>query len=273
MICAHSAYGLVMAVVSDASTIAACRQVIRTCDQQYGWQLDALTYEGYVCALTPLMALVLPERRPGMALNYHLDHRIVSALGDARHPAHNDTWAHWSRQVLGVLRRSGLDWSRDSAIELDDLAQVARGDLAQALPSYRYQSRFLSWAYSVVVRSAHRHLRVSYAHRRSAPLVSLEALTTPLPVEALTPHHEDVTYARLLAARIHAVLSAQSDQRLIAIFRLWALEEHTSAEIGVLVDLHESRVRALLKLARTVLRNDPTLQQWQAPIDDRPAAP
>ncbi|NCC37759.1 MAG: sigma-70 family RNA polymerase sigma factor [Chloroflexia bacterium] len=261
-----------MAVVSDASNLLACRQIISACNQAYGWQLDAFTYEYYVHALTPLITAVPPERQSMVVLHYHLDHRMVAALRDAHHPAHHETWVKWSQQVLGVLRRAGIDWSRDGSLELDDLAQIARGDLAQALPSYRYQSRFLSWAYSVVVRSAHRYVRMSRAQRRSAPSVSLDLLTTTRSGEALAVSHEETTYARLLATRVQAVLAAHADQRLLPIFRLWAVEERTSAEIGSLVNLHESRVRALLKLARTVLRNDPVIRQWYATGDEQQAA-
>ncbi|NCC34655.1 MAG: sigma-70 family RNA polymerase sigma factor, partial [Chloroflexia bacterium] len=149
-----------MAVPSDVSNLLACRQIISACNQQYGWQLDAFTYEYYVHALIPFISTAPPERQSMVVLHYHLDHRMVAALRDAQHPAHYETWVQWSQQVVGVLRRAGIDWSRDGSLELDDLAQIARADLAQALPSYRYQSRFLSWAYSVVVRSAHRYLRM-----------------------------------------------------------------------------------------------------------------
>ncbi|PDW03007.1 RNA polymerase sigma factor [Candidatus Viridilinea mediisalina] len=258
-----------MACVFDASELNACRHIVRHCDQQYAWGLDAITCEYYVRTLTPLMRVVAPERRAMLVVHYHLDHRIVAALRDVNHPAHHDLWAQWSRKVLAVLRRSGLDWSHDSSIELDDLVQVALGELAQALPNYRYQSRFLSWAYSVIVRTAHRHLRTFNTRHHVGSHVSLERLEEAPPTEALKPHHEETTHARLLAARVHALLAAHNDARLLPIFRLWALEQYTSAEIGALVDLHESRVRALLNMARTVLREDPSIQQWRAASDDR----
>ncbi|RRR66565.1 MAG: sigma-70 family RNA polymerase sigma factor [Candidatus Viridilinea halotolerans] len=257
-----------MAFASEPSDMAACRQTIRMSAQQYGWQLDALTCERYVRVLTPLLAAALPERRPLIVLHYHLDHRTVAALSDANHPAHHDTWLQWSQRALGVLRSAGVAWSYDRLLTIDDLAQLALGDLVQALPSYRYQSRLLSWAYSVIVRSAHRHLRAAHAQRRCGPSLPLDELTVPPSVVTRQAHHEEVAHARLLATHVERVLAAQSDPRLLTIFQLWAVEEYTSAEIGALVNLHESRVRALLTLARRVLRTDPTIKQWRASADD-----
>lgn len=257
-----------MPYVPASNDPASCRDVITLCDQHYGWHLDGITRERYVRALTPLLADVPSARRTTIVLNYHLDHRVVAALRDARNPAHNDAWTQWSAQVLAILRRNSLDWSRDGSVDSEDLAQMARGDLARALPSYGYQSRFLSWAYSVVVRSVQRHVRAVQAQRRAAPVTSLEHLSTPLPAEEETLQPEHAAHASLLAEQVHTVLSRQSDPRLPAIFRLWAIEDRTSAEIGALVNLHESRVRALLKQARTVLAGDAAIQQWRALPDD-----
>lgn len=244
-----------------------CRQLIIEFDRQFAWQLDSVARERYARALVPLLVDVVPESARLIVQNYHLDHRLVAALRDRRHPAHDDTWRQWSLQVIGILRRAGLDWSRDSAVDLEDIAQIACSDLARALPSYRYQSRFISWAYSVVVRSVQRHVRAVQAKRRAAPVTSLDAQATP-PADHALPYHEVATNARLLAEQIAAVLGNQQDQRLLPIFRLWAIEERTSAEIGALVGLHESRVRALLKQARAILQNDAAIQQWNTRHED-----
>lgn len=249
-----------------------CRQLIGECNRQFVWHLDAVTCERYARALTPLLTDAPPELARSIVQHYHMDHRLVAALRDRRHPSHDDTWRQWSLQVIGILRRAGLDWSRDSAVDLEDMAQIARGDLARALPSYRYQSRFISWAYSVVVRSVQRHIRATQARRRAAPVTSLDAQTTPPPADHALPHHEAAANARLLAEQIAAVLGEQRDQRLLPIFRLWAMEERTSAEIGTLIGLHESRVRALLKQARAILRNDATIQRWNTRDEDQARA-
>jgi RNA polymerase sigma factor (sigma-70 family) len=258
-----------MSLVFDPNTLAACRMVVQRCNQQHGWQLDALTVERYAYAMTPLLTGIAVERWPFIVLHYHLDHRVVAALSDAQHSAHDELWAHWSQQVIGILRHAGRDWAQDSSVELDDLAQVARSDLAQALPSYRYQSRLRSWAYSVVVRSAQRHMRMLQAQRRSATLLSLDAPTTPVLIAPPEAIHEQATHASLLAERVHAVLAAHDDPRLLPIFRLWAVDGYTSAEIGALVKLHASRVRALLSLARSVLRDDPAIQEWHPAAHDQ----
>ncbi|MFV9507752.1 MAG: sigma-70 family RNA polymerase sigma factor [Oscillochloridaceae bacterium umkhey_bin13] len=245
-----------------------CRQIVSACALHGGWQLDPLTRERYVYALTPLMVAVVWQGCEDLVVNYHLDHQMVTALSQAQHPAHHEHWQRWSSQVVGMLQRSGLTWTRDGAIEVEDLAQVARAELARALPNYRYQSRFLSWAYSVVVRSVQRQIRASQARRRSAPQIPLEHLVVGEAHLPATTQHETVAYARVLASHVVHVLGAQADPRLLPLFQLWAIEGQTSAELGARFGLHESRVRALLQRARAILQRDQTIQQWNGLGDE-----
>ncbi len=60
-----------------------------------------------------------------------------------------------------------------------------------------------------------------------------------------------------------AILAEQPDQRLGHLFYLWAVEDRRSAEIGALVHLHPSRVRALLQQIRLLLRDHPAIRAWQ----------
>lgn len=248
--------------VIDPNILDRCRQLIAESDEQLGWSLGPSAREHYAAVLAPLLDGLPEERWPAVAANYHTDHNIVAALRAADHPDHNHAWTRWCAQVIGVLRRSGRGWPEDGVLTIDDLAQTARLALAQALPGYRYRSRFSSWAYSVIERSARDQLRAAHAQRRSGSTTSLDSLAEASQPSDLSAAHEQSAHARLLAERIAVVLDAHPDRRLARIFHLWAVEDRTSAEIGMIVNLHESRVRALLKLARALLRADPELQEW-----------
>lgn len=246
----------------DANPFERCRWLIVHLDEQFGWSLGPAAREDYAAALTPLLEGLAEEAWAAVAVNYHSDHTIVAALRDSEHPEHHDAWRRWCAQVIGVLRRSGRDWATDGVLSIDDLAQTARIALVQALPSYRYRSRFSSWAYSVIERSARDQLRAARALRRSGDTTSLEGLAETSQPTDFSVAHEQSAYVQLLAERIAVILGDQADRRLAHIFHLWAIEDRTSAEIGMIVNLHASRVRALLKLARELLGADPELQEW-----------
>jgi RNA polymerase sigma factor (sigma-70 family) len=236
--------------------------LITTLNAEHGWALAPDDCTRYAAALSPLIADLPPEQWPAVVANYHADHDLVAALRDERHPEHAQAWERWAGQVLGVLRRTGRDWSRDNATSTDDIAQIARAELVRALPGYHYRSRFSSWAFSVIARCARDQIRYARARRRTGDTVSLQALAEDrLPADP-RELHERAARTRLLAERIAAVLDAHPDRRLRRIFQLWAVEERTSSEIGALINLHESRVRALLARARELLRADPALRDW-----------
>lgn len=247
-------------VSSDAQN--RCRRLIVVCAAERGWALDPPTIERYITALTPLLEDLDAELQRSVVINYHQEHPILAALSDHSHPDYAVGWEGWAVQTFAVLRRAGVEWSHDQALATEDLVQEALADLARALPSFRYQSRFSSWAFSVLVQSARRQIRFSNAQRRAGRPDSLQQLSDDQePIEPIA-YHEHTTTTRLLVAQIDAVLGEHRDDRLVRIFRLWALEDRTSAEIGALVQLHESRVRALLKQARTHLQAHPAIRAW-----------
>lgn len=248
--------------VINQSTYERCRQLVDRCDTDSGWSLEASVRERYATALAPLLVGLPEERWQKVAANYHADHELVAALLSAGHPGHDDAWTRWCAQVVGVLRRSGRAGPQDGALDVDDIAQVARAALVEALPSYRYHSRLSTWAYSVIERAARDYHRAARARRRSGPTVSLDGLADSAHPAEADATHEQLARSRLLAERIAAVLATHPDRRLAIIFFLSAAEERSSAEIGAIVRLHESRVRALLKLARDLLRADPAIQAW-----------
>lgn len=230
----------------------------------YGWSLDAAAQQRYAAAITVYLAKDVPnDVLCDIIANYHADHQIVVALRDARQPDHNRTWEQWMGQVLMILRREGLAWSSDRAIDSDDLAQIARAALAHALPSFRYQSRFTVWANSLVVRSIRRSIRDSKREKRAVRPDSLDQLAEiALPPDP-TNHAETTAHARQFYSQIMQILADQPDQRLGYLFHLATIEDRRVVEIGKLVHLHPSRVRTLLRQIRQLLRDHPAIQAWQ----------
>lgn len=248
--------------MTDNSDLAPVRQLIERCRIESGWPLDDDAVKHYAQAVAPFLSELAEERWAAVIANYHADHLVVDALRDSAAYNHDDLWERWCAQVVGVLRRAGRDWSRDGMLDADDLAQEARIALVGALPSYRYQSRFSSWAYSVMTFCARNQIRALGAQRRSGATISLSALDETSQPADLGESHERAALACLLAERIAARLGTQPDRRLAYIFHLWVAEDRTSAEIGAIVNLHESRVRALLKQTRELLRADPEIRSW-----------
>ncbi len=246
----------------ESTTLTACQQLIVTLSQQHGWILDAAAQQRYAETIAPLLLDLPMERWPAVVCNFHDDHETVLALGYVDHPKHEETWQLWCHKTIAVLRHSGRDWARDIAVDTDDIAQVASMALVRSLPTYRYRSHFNSWAYSVIERCARDYIRATKAQRRSGNTSPLDVLPESNHPQQSDEEHKHIVHARLLAEHIAAVLNSNPDKRLANIFQLWALEQRSSAEIGTLLSLHESRIRALLKLARELLRDDPTLQDW-----------
>jgi len=249
--------------MSDRNSHTRCQQTVSTLNKDLDWSLDAQAQARYTAALHTYVSADMPAAQlRRMVINYHADHERVEALLDLHHQQHTDEWLSWMRQVTAILHKNGLTWSQDAAYDAEDLAQIARTALFRGLPDFRYASRFSTWAYRVVVQSVQRHIRARHTQKRTGQLHSLEAnpvLDVPID-ERENP--ETIATARLLAQQVAATLGSHPDGRLARLFELWATEDRKVEEIGALVQLHPSRVRALLAQARHVLQHDPGVQQW-----------
>lgn len=242
-----------------------CQAAVEARNVALAWGLDAATIQAYAAAISECAADGADDDDLQLiAMHYHADHQHVAALYDAHRLDHADAWRHLVDQVITILRREGLGWSSDSAVAGEDLAQLACLELARALPGYRYQSRFTAWAYKVVVLRIRRYLRDSRREKRAARPDSLDQLgeyeAPAYPAEST----ETDVHARLLYELIQRILAEQPDRRLSTIFHLWAIEDRRTAEIGSLLGLHASRVRALLRQIRDLLHNDPAFQGWDS---------
>ena len=242
-----------------------CMAAVEECNAALRWEIDAAQRQCYAAAMNTFLADdATDDQLRDTAANYHADHAMVAALRDQAARSHDHLWEQWMRQVLQVLRRAGLAWSSDGAIDSDDLAQIARVELVRALPGYRYQSRFTIWASRVVVQSVRRHLRDSQRAKRAVRPESLDQIAeADAPLDLFNTTESNV-HARVLYDMIMAILAEQPDQRWRYLFHLAAVEDLRVAEIGALVQLSQPRVRALLQQIRQLLQQNPAIEAWQA---------
>jgi RNA polymerase sigma factor (sigma-70 family) len=171
-------------------------------------------------------------------------------------------WTEWCAHAVRIAQQHAFGAADDPLVDIDDLAQLALVELGQSLASYRYDSRFSTWAYTVIIRRVQRYVRDSRAGKRAGRPVSLDQLDAAgLP--ALDPTTiEAPVAARLLLQLIMDVLGRAADQRLAQIFYLWVVEEQRLVQIGKHVQLSSGRVSALIEQARQILQRDPAMLAW-----------
>lgn len=196
---------------------------------------------------------------------YHLDHQEVRALRDVQHPQHHHAWSAWPQQVLKILRDRNLDWLADSAIDQEDLVQIGLKDLYDALPSFRFNSRLSTWAYTVVVRAARHVVRDRRASKRSAIIISLDDPETA----AYLTSHKDNPAANVqniaLIMTIEHILNEHGGPRWVKLFRLWIQQDQRLVDIGRQIGLSPTRVSVLLGQMADLLRQHVDMREWYHP--------
>ncbi len=248
-----------------------CLAMVERLNQEFQWGLESADHLRYAHAVLPCLPSTCSEGQVRtIVMNYHLDHTLVESLRDRGHQHYQQAWADWMHQALPVLRRAGLSWSSDVSIDSDDLAQIARFEVFRSIDSFRYQSRFSTWAHRVIVYGIQRHIRDSLAQKRAVRPGSLDQVTTPEVPITLVDQPEEIVSARLLMEQIAAILNEQADPRLHNFFQLWAVQDIRVADIGTMVQLHPSRIRALLQHIRQILREHPDIQAWRDAADVLP---
>lgn len=238
-------------------------------DAELGWGLGKAAQHAYTSAIAQFAGETLSE--PALRrtiINYHSDHQLVEALANQSHHQHDRAWEVWMAGAAAIVRRHSFQWVHDSALDFEDLAQVARVGLLQALPEFRYASRFSTWAYSVVARSARNELRARQAKKRLAAIESFDQLAEqPALAAGQALHPETTAQSTLLGELIERVLGEQRDRRMLPIFRLWAERDQRVADIGAAVGLSEARVRVLIGQIVALLQRDPRVRAWAMPDD------
>lgn len=241
-----------------------CMAMVARLNQELDWNLTAAEQQAYMTNLL----LYLPKRCSDHLLqrivcNYHADHAQVQALRHHVYTQDDQAWRDWMRRTMHLLRKANLAWSSDVAIDDDDLAQVAYIALIRSLQQFRYLSPFVVWASRVIVFSVQRYIRDTYACKRDGHTVSLEKLEEFEPCDPTPETPETLATAQILFAQINDILNQHPDQRLKRIFHLWAMQDQSSAQIGRIVNLSDSRVRGLMCLARDYLHEHADIQQWR----------
>lgn len=217
-----------------------CAAVVAALNVESGWGLNADEQRNYCAVLLP----ILPENCSDAELSaivrrYHLDHVMVESLKDPGQEQHDSNWQAWTSQVLSILRRTVISLPDDVSVNIDELVQAVRGELARELPSFRYTSRFSTWSYSVIIRSTQRYLRDLRSQKRINVTEAVEQSS--------------------VVDLIDSILNAESDKRLAEVLWLWAFDDMRIEEIGRRMQISPSQVRLLLQRIQELLRLDPSI--------------
>lgn len=203
-----------------------------------------------------------------IARNYHADHALVEALVDSDDPEHAIRWEEWKRHALGIVRaKLGGGQHLDGAVTgVEDLVQEALHDVWRGLGSFRYQSRFSTWAFMVVSHCLVRQYRALQTQKRygavqAQSLEALPALGETVADPSAAP--DQVAVGRALHTFVQHLLAQESDHRLALVFHLWANEDQTLRMIGEQLHLSAARVHALLTQALALVRDTVWDQGWQ----------
>jgi RNA polymerase sigma factor (sigma-70 family) len=245
-----------------------CEDIVHEQNTRFGWGLTPFEEQQYARQ----MARCMPDgcspfilRR--MVQSYHDDHELVEALGDHTHPHHEAAWKHVLSYTEAILRQRDIAWTNDLAFDTHDFAQLVCMELIRSLPTFAYQSRFSTWHYKVIVQRAQRQFRANIARKRNGgrPGTSLDDCTDGAAFidRQGEAHLLTQATAQMLATRMLEILEEQGDARLAHIFQLWAMLDKHVDDIGALFELHPSRIRQLLKLARQILAQHPEIVAWQ----------
>ncbi|MFL5804717.1 MAG: sigma-70 family RNA polymerase sigma factor [Roseiflexaceae bacterium] len=240
-----------------------CAAMVAALNAELGWHLEADQQRAYVAALLPYLPISPAEiewRR--VVIAYHQDHGLIEALRDQASPQYEAAWTQWCVQAIQILRYQGLGAPDDALADTQDLAQTALEELVRALPSYRYASRFSTWAYTVISRSAQRYLRDRKAAKRSGKHESLEWQHELELALGAADSPEAQSEAHALSGLIDALLTNHSDWRLAEMFRLWVIEDQRLADIARRMRLSPARVSVMMEQVCQLLRRDPAILAW-----------
>lgn len=246
-----------------------CTEVIAQLIHEEGWGLSAADVEDLVgFAYRYLQPSFTDTRIQKVIVNIRRDRATVEALYQHTDIQHQSEWMKWMGQVRAILHSKNLYWAHDSAVDLEDLTQIALLELARSLPTFRYQSRFSTWAYQVIVDGVRRHLRDMSARKRTG---DIDPSIDPEKVEIAIGTHdlpETRVWACMFSEAVHSELVEALGKRNADIFSLWAFHDLSAEMIGQKFGLSIARVHALLKAAREYLRNRESIQSWREIPDE-----
>lgn len=251
-----------LSMVERDNLIARCHQCVLDLDQRSAWGLSVEQIANYAEQLVRQVPAASLERQMAQIVGYfHSEHSRVAALRDPSSASHADAWVWVAQEIARVTQLKQLGWSRDPIVELHDLVQVVQAEVVRSLPTYQYESRLSTWLHAVTIRRLRRFHRDNAAAKRA---VQSEPLDAAADRAVDWSHHEQRLLASSLWAEITRVLAQSGDERYARIFFMRVVVDLSNEEIAAHVQLHPSRVRALLRLARELLRSDPRLRSWSS---------
>ena len=130
--------------------------------------------------------------------------------------------------------------------EAEDMLMEGFMNVFKSLSTFKGDSRFYSWIYSVMVNSA-------VSHYRSVRRFQKELLTEDMPDGNGFAEEEKIT-ASLDASRLLELLEQMPDGMRI-VFNLKAVEEYSFSEIAEKLDKKENAIRISYMRARQWLKN------------------
>jgi RNA polymerase sigma-70 factor (ECF subfamily) len=185
-----------------------------------------------------------------------LDRADMERLAAGHDAALNDLMERHSTPVFHFLCR--MLGSGEDAV---DLAQETFVRVYRARESFRSNSKFTTWLYTIAANLARNHFRWRARH----PNVSLEASlgTTEESLGSTLPSNEPVPSDQALAAERAAAVRAAvnrlpDDLRDAIVLCEW--EEHSLAEAAAILDTTPKAVESRLYRARKSLRKE--LEHW-----------
>jgi RNA polymerase sigma factor (sigma-70 family) len=247
----------------STGALSRCAAILAALNVQLGWRLDADQQHAHMAMLSEYLVGTPDDAALRMLIeHYHADHELVHALRDAGDPQHDAAWTAWSAHAVRIAQHHAFGAADDPLVDADDLAQLALEELAHALPSYRYASRFSTWAYTVIARRVQRYVRDSRAAKRAGRPASLDDQSTAIQLAIDPATIEAPAEASALLEVIMDVLSREADDRLAQIFYLWVVEERRLVQIGQQVHLSTGRVSILIGQAHQILQHNPAILAW-----------
>jgi RNA polymerase sigma-70 factor (ECF subfamily) len=185
-----------------------------------------------------------------------LDRADMERLAAGHDAALNDLMERHSTPVFHFLCR--MLGNEEDAV---DLAQETFVRVYRARESFRSNSKFTTWLYTIAANLARNHFRWRARH----PNVSLEASsgTTEESLGSTLPSNEPVPSDQALAAERAAAVRAAvnrlpDDLRDAIVLCEW--EEHSLAEAAAILDTTPKAVESRLYRARKSLRKE--LERW-----------
>ncbi|MCA0350577.1 MAG: sigma-70 family RNA polymerase sigma factor [Chloroflexi bacterium] len=215
-----------------------------------GWQLSPQQCFEYAVTLEQSEATT-PEEQ-ALVLSYiHTEKHLVQALQDSNHPDHAAALGEVQAQCLHTIRLYSYHWKKDSALDEEDICQLALLRTLEKIKLFKYRSAFRTWITRIVINESLQLHRRQNTQSRAAEQESIELHGG---LQSQQESVIDVAINNVERIEFEAILRQQTDQRLLTVFAMYVDQDATLKQIGDYLHLKPSRVHSLLKLVRDLFR-------------------